>query len=92
MAERERKGREAIRAKVRMPLEEWNEIKWAVEWRGAPSVSHIIRIFLQNYVRETRAMARLAQARRRAAEQQRSELSGNERAGEGGGADGSHAN
>lgn len=73
MAERERKGREKIRAKVRMSQEEWDAVKWAVGWRGDPSVSHIIRAFLRNYVRDAQAGARLQEARRRAAKQ-RSEL------------------
>ena len=72
MAERERKGREPIRAKVRMTDEEWADAKWAVEWRGDPSVSHIIRTFLRSYVRDAKAAARLQEARRRA-HQQRSE-------------------
>ena len=74
MVERERKGREPIRAKVRMTLEEWTDVKWAVAWRGDPSVSHIIRGFLRNYVRDAKASARLQEARRRQVKQ-RSELS-----------------
>jgi hypothetical protein len=64
----QRRGREKQR-KVRLSDQEWSDAKWAVQWRGAPSVSSIIRDALHEYVGETKAMERLQEARRRAREQ-----------------------
>lgn len=41
---------------IRAPGELWERAKWAVKVRGDRSVSHIIRVFLTQYVQDTEKM------------------------------------
>lgn len=50
---------------VRVPDELWEEVLEAVRWRGDPSVSHIIRRALAQYVAGTRRRQHEEQQRRR---------------------------